>query len=243
MSNIGQAKIRRPYKTCLLCVLLSLVILLPGFRQIRQTNQDRALLLAIENQDTGRAITLLDQGADANAGYSRGIRFGSPPEMFRDCLSLLCQDQSSTSQTLLQVYRDVSWDSGFGSRVPPENAVLVKALLDRGADPNVSNHFTPLQSAVMSHHVSTARLLIRHGARSDLSTLLRSAVSQNDPAMASMLMDEGANPNAMDSRGEDAIAYVSKRPARNYDVIPGSRKAILLVLQQHGARILKMEQD
>ena len=54
----------------------------------------------------------------------------------------------------------------------PENVELIKLMLDNGADPNIwaTNSTTPLGSAVSNHMPQTARLLLEYGANPNALT-------------------------------------------------------------------------
>ncbi|HET9371524.1 MAG TPA: ankyrin repeat domain-containing protein [Vicinamibacterales bacterium] len=79
----------------------------------------------------------------------------------------------------------------------------MRLLLDRGADPNLSdsggNHWIPLMHAVHKHQFDAVRLLLERGARPDGSkdlrvTPLMMAVGSGQVEVATTLLDKGADP-------------------------------------------------
>ena len=92
---------------------------------------------------------------------------------------------------------------------------MVKLLLDWDADTETrgSMGLTPLGNAIESDSPSSAQILIRHGANvnatwSDFSsTLLCIAVREKKEWAVKLLLEKGANPQAIDGEGREALYY------------------------------------
>jgi ankyrin repeat protein len=127
------------------------------------------------------------------------------------------------------------------------DAQIVGDLLDRGANPAVTDRFgetalhrvADLRRADALRAARVATLLIDRGAAVDATnrdavTPLHQAVRARSLAVAEVLLDRGANPNAADKRGSTPLhrASSSSGAGRTAGIDPTPFVALLL---QHGA--------
>ncbi len=177
-----------------------------------QMLKDAALLRAVQHGNQSVAIRLLGEGANPNARLNRNV-----PKSFREYLLRLFQDmgkrsspRNSPTVLLLSLEtRSLSPGSSFAI-IPDEKPVLVRALLDHGADPNAVdvNGNTALIEAASYGFVQTADLLLNSGANvnhvssgSSPGTALNYAAQRGDKKMANLLLSMGADVNLADSSG------------------------------------------
>ncbi len=122
----------------------------------------------------------LDHGADPNAPFNNGK---IPPRVTYPAIRYGPVHQGSTA--LLAAART-------------QELTLMKALLDKGANPNAAttvDHFTPLMAAL------TQAAAGRGG---------RGGGAQNIPAAIRLLLDKGADVNAVNSRNMTAAHYAAR---------------------------------
>ncbi len=100
--------------------------------------------------------------------------------------------------------------------------VVVKALLDAGANPNARNvhGVTPLHAAaVLSKNPSVVAVLVKAGAKVNArdefgkTPLHMAALDNKTPAVVKALMDAGANPTMRDKSGKTPWDYVKNNAA------------------------------
>src|SRR5215210_1798027 len=118
-----------------------------------------------------------------------------------------------------------------------KHAAVVKALLERGATPNLPSRdqgFTPLHSAVATdagaaiHEI--VRMLLEAGADPNAqsregTTPLHSAAFTGDLESAEMLLEHGADPNAADAKGHTPLDVARDR--KNVEVATALHRAAL----------------
>lgn len=89
---------------------------------------------------------------------------------------------------------------------------LVKAMLDSGADPNMTDRkgLTPLMYAARKDKPEIIKLLLARGADIDAKdksgwSALMVAIKKDHPEMARLLLNNGANPHIIDPTGWNAL--------------------------------------
>jgi len=128
------------------------------------------------------------------------------------------------ARALLKAGADVKARNDYGSSPMSEagvlgSASLLKLLLDAGADvesPTLEGQ-TALMSVVRTPNVDAAKLLLAHGAKVNVAeqwrgqTALMFASAQSQPAMVELLLQKGAEPNAV-SREQEWERQVTAEP-------------------------------
>ncbi len=181
-------QIRRLTFRLLLCLTLSIASAQPGSGQRKpplQENLDEAFIKAVERRDWPRIQQLLDSGANINARSSNNRYYAlqyavywSDPKLVKFLLDKgadinLTDDGDDTA--LMEAANEND----------PQNIVIVKLLLERGADV----------------HAAGDRALLN-------------AAKEGGPEVVQLLLQKGANPNARnivpnsgDSAGDTALMY------------------------------------
>src|SRR5579862_4448411 len=130
---------RRRHPALLVCSTILLLLLIPVgmtaaalYDQQRQDHLNRALIAAVKANDTNSAITLLKQGADANAREEE-----QPEGSFWQRMAAMVDNgddagEPKPSEPPVLMLAIV----GDKDRALPETVVLLRALLEHGADPN-----------------------------------------------------------------------------------------------------------
>lgn len=112
--------------------------------------------------------------------------------------------------------RDItSGDTGLHIAVARSDALWVRFLLQRGADPNIRNKkgVTPLQLATALGFTDGVEELIKRGASVNVSdqtgeTPLIAAVHARNAALVRLLLSKGADPDRNDNSGRSARDYM-----------------------------------
>jgi ankyrin repeat protein len=228
---------KRDYGRLLLITLLTLAVMAGGlswltWRETRQQRLNRALIAAILHADTPAALSLLDAGADPNTHLEPDsprsawqllldrVRGRRPPPNASDTALLMVMDS-------LVKQRDRRGLNAQG--IPLENAVLVRALLDKGANVNARNEIgeTALCQAAGWDYAETVQILLAHHADVNIpelggGTALMSAAERGDTGIAEALLQEGADPDARNILGDTALMN-----AAAFDLQEGVVKALL----------------
>ncbi|HZT43506.1 MAG TPA: ankyrin repeat domain-containing protein [Chthonomonadaceae bacterium] len=159
------------------------------------------MIAAIKKNDTQMALTLLAEGADANAR-------DEPPQhmsLWRLLLDRLRGRYSAPSTTHTALWLACAWGEEDLRRKPaPDNWPLVKVLLERGAKVNVTDKRgeTPILLAVRLDKQQVCHLLIQRGANVNAAdihdwTPLKWAVLMHSTDMVRLLVDNGAHVNTV----------------------------------------------
>jgi uncharacterized protein len=186
------------------------------------------LFKAIEQHDVRKVTSLLSQGADPNAPLSKPpfwhaleaaieeVYHGGPPELMLQIVRLMIQHGADVN----------AWDNKHHlnpllAALYWNNREAARLLLNAGADPNVVNCYreTPLGMAVEENDVETAALLLRSGADKTINhfggfggfTPLGRAVSNFCLPMIELLLEAGADPEALDGDRQTAREYLPPR--------------------------------
>jgi ankyrin repeat protein len=121
---------------------------------------------------------------------------------------------SEPGSTLVNARDSASGETALHITVRRRDEVWTKFLLDRGGNPNLADKkgVTPLALASSMGFVEGAELLVKRGARIDVSndageTPLIMAVHQRDTGLIRVLLANGANPERPDNSGRSAREY------------------------------------
>lgn len=174
-------------------ILLEMALLPTGFvwREWRQRSLNQDLVTAIEQQNTRDVIALLQRGADPDFAYDEFTNVSLRRRLER----LWNRDSEQLTSALA-----VALERG--------NTKSALALLDHGARPNgpknVINYTPYLVTAAERSRVeiSLIQSMIAHGAEvSDTDyygkSALIAAAGNNRMDLVTLLLDHGANPNAI----------------------------------------------
>jgi hypothetical protein len=177
-------------------------------REVRQQALDSALLSAIKKNDIPEVVASLAKGADPNV---RDLPTDTR-SVWRHVWDRLRGKRLSMDDRPTAL---LSALAGRGAwQFAPENVPLVIALLNAGADVNVSvrDGMTPLMWATVSKKWETVRLLLERGAdvnarQSDGETPLSVAARSGNTAGVKLLLSRGAQATIVDHNGLTALSY------------------------------------
>jgi ankyrin repeat protein len=133
----------------------------------------------------------------------------------------------------------------FGNAVMSENIPLVRYLISKGANVNVTvrnYHMTPLMIASEVGNLNICRLLVHAGAHINAQNAVRKtplmfAAGSNNPNNLNIvryLVEQGAHINMRNNMGVTALAMAAMSPKRN-------RIAIIRFLMNEGAQVTKAD--
>ncbi|HLK55882.1 MAG TPA: ankyrin repeat domain-containing protein [Chthonomonadaceae bacterium] len=223
------------FVSALLLIIAMLTLLC--VRTVHQEQLNRALIAAIKTNDTTTALAVLNAGADANAKDS-----GDAPPSVREILKRFIDrlrgshtNNEPPSSALLTCFHVRLIVRDYLGRLPdtyvsdPDNPLLVKALLEHGADPNVGdeNGVTPLMWAISYRWEESISLLLQHHSNVNQNdtegvTPLHLAARVGNAQTIQCLLDAGADIQASDNAG-----YTPLREACRFDN-PEAIKILLL---------------
>jgi len=229
---------RRPI-LALLTLLLGIAGLFAWLvgREVRREKLNQQLIAAILREDTDTALEALKQGADGNARNEKQtvpawkvlwnrIR-GHPPA-------------PSTAPTALMLAFRGNF-IGQGEEVNPgENPLLIDALLEHGAQPNVqdADGYTPLACAIKVGNNAVLRLLLEHGVNvlqsgSQMDTPLVEAAASPaiDADIVERMLEHGANPDGPGTNKDTPLEWA---------IFTGSPDKVRLLLRYHANPTIRM---
>ncbi len=196
---------------CGIGVFASVLILPAG---IAGAAPDPRLVDAMARQNPQAVRTLIKQGADVNSRAADGTT----------ALHWAAHwDDVETVDFLLKAGASIDAVDDHGVTalsLAAENASLrmVEALLKAGANPNIAqmSGMTPLLEAINVGNAQAVQTLIAHRANVDAATSktkitpLMWAIGDNHPDLAKMLLDAGADVQAVTADGFSALTFAAR---------------------------------
>lgn len=166
------------------------------------------LFKAIRLDDPTAVRTVLLRGADPNLRDASGtpaLVHAAAERAFNVVRALIALRQTDVDATNARGENALMLAALHG------DLPTVKALLERGAEPNKPD-WTPLHYAAAGGHSDVVRLLLENSAFIDAespnrSTPLMMAVRQKQPTVARLLVEEGADPTLRSESGWTAAEY------------------------------------
>lgn len=223
----------------LLTVFVGVPVLLT-WRAVRQERLERALIVALNNNEADTAIAALKAGAAANARDNRKENVSAWKYLRRICYRIQGKREQTGKEGLpalllaLGITRPIYID---GYRCPAPNVRLIAALLEAGADPNTkeAGGETALTVAAEYDEPDVIRMLLRRGADVNVQnkegqTALIIAIKYGNNQVARLLIESHANVNLKDTFGDTALSF-----ALSHSDIPNNQQMVLL-LKQAGAK-------
>jgi uncharacterized protein len=181
-------------------------------RVLRKIPPVRAIASAIVAMGLVATLTLPAAPVAAQM-FSEGYQF---LKAIKDRDGDAATDMLNKPGTQIVNSRDLtSGDTGLHIVVQRMDALWVRFLLQRGADPNIRNKrgVAPLQLATSTGFLEGAEELIKGGANVNISdqtgeTPLIAAVHARNVPMVRMLLDKGGDPDRNDNSGRSARDYM-----------------------------------
>lgn len=237
---------RRKRSVVIILLVLLLLLVPPAwitYREWKQARLDHSLIEAIKAEDDQKALEALAEGAN---GEARDI--GAPPTFRETLLHLLDRfrhpgqkksDKEEHVPALLLLYQDayVKTPASESRRAPGPNIALVRALLDHGAQSNDqdSQGCSPLWYASFFSSRDTVRLLMERGANPNaVDYMFRDTpIIGASAGVTEELLEHGADINAVDANQDTALTCAAFNGETD----------VVRILLEHGANIDAADQD
>ncbi|HYM07289.1 MAG TPA: ankyrin repeat domain-containing protein [Terriglobales bacterium] len=216
-------------------------VLIDAGADVNASSKGGATALMWATGDTTKVRLLLDHGAEANARLKDGstalvtaarrgntevmrllLARGSGPKASvneeAELLRIVYGEHPETRQILAAAgieLKDLA-KSGAPSlaNFSLANTVVIRELLDLGANPNPRGRFPIVAAAAFQGQLDTARLLMERGgnpnakSQQDVTPLMMAAAAPRpDPAMVRLLIEKAADPGARDKAGRTALDW------------------------------------
>ena len=172
-----------------------------------------ALWQACSNGNPAIVKQLLDAGADSNTALLTGETvLMAASGRSADAVKLLLDHGAAIDATEPQ-----GGQTALMRAVAEKRSDIVRLLIERGANVNTRSKgdFSPLLFAAQQNDLESARVLLTAGAEIDTSSPdaspLLLAASAGFHELEVLLLDKGANPNAVDFNGYTALHYAALR--------------------------------
>jgi ankyrin repeat protein len=214
------------------------VLLDKGANVNQPTRYKTALMYAASEGHTDVITLLLAKGAEVNATTDEGTALmeavkGGHVETVKLLLAANA-DVKVLHRTGEQALMMAARQRNFSKPTVEPNAELVQLLLAHGADPNAMDHWG--ETALMfANTAAKVKLLVAKRAALEAKdkegkTALMKAASRGDVEVAGALIASGANVNAADNKGFNALLYALDRENNAHGdeiaTLPGRRLEI-----------------
>jgi ankyrin repeat protein len=234
---------KRRFRQSALLILLLLSALVVGailLHAIWHYNLNRQLIAALVKGDTGKALVLVNKGADPNIPYKSTAVPSLPAlvkQWFRHSSPI---NKSPTAFMIACGASEATWEGGAyrdGDLCLEEVPQLVQAMAQHGAKVNAKGEdgWTPLMWAIANNYSNTVRLLLEHGADANMpdkngDTPLTMSIELKRPVILRLLLRHGANVNApLNDEGLTPLMLASR--------LRNSQSELVRLLLEHGADI------
>jgi len=200
----------------------------PPVSETQEDSNSRQLEAALVDKardgDVGAVRDLLGRGVDPNAMFDAQSEADAPPITGKVTALLFTSwgGHTEIAKTLLEAGADPDRGS-LNGKMPLAVAAgkghshIVEALLEAGADPDASteNAGPPLGFALHGGDRESIELLLEAGGDPNCRitdqdyTLLSYTAVEDEPQLTEILLEEGADPDLVDSDGLTALAYTA----------------------------------
>lgn len=231
-------KITRSKRAVLFSLLLVVgflaILLVQTQQEMRQVQLNRSLLMAVRRNDTRTVIALLAHKADPNARELPSYT----SSLWLTLLERLRDPSAKNAQFPTSLIVALYWckDASGANAIPPaHNFALVKALVEGGANVNISDILgaPPLLLAASRGQRDVVRYLMERGANIDakdkngntpLSYVATWHYLPGDPDILNALLDRGANINGAYHLGTTPLMFALQT---------GNSNTVRLLLTRH----------
>lgn len=164
-----------------------------------------AMILSLENNDTGMVKLLLSLGISPN------MKMVITGEEHRPLYYAACHGNSEMVRLLLAKGADISAEDALIDAIIAGSPEVIQILLQEGADPNQgSDYSSPLMWAVERRNSKIVRLLLEHGAKIDFinsrdMTAMDTAIEKGYGEITQLLLRHGAKTKISSPQREQAF--------------------------------------